>query len=168
MGFKETVMGFAGKVSDTVDKGIEAGKDGYQKMSEKSRLNKEINQLNSEINDIFMTVGRKVYADNPDSPEFKVVFDSLRDKEAKLASNKRQISLLDGNIICPACKEVVPKDSRICNKCGAMIIAPETETAPAPEVVHAESVSVCTNCGEKLPDGAKFCGKCGTKVDGTF
>lgn len=164
MGFKETVMGIAGKVSDTVDKGIEAGKDGYQKMSEKNRLNKEINQLNSEINDIFMTVGRQVYADNPDSEQFKVVFGNLKEKEAKLASNRRQLSLLDGNIICPACNELVPKDSRICNKCGAVLVTPETVTTPAPEVVQAESVKVCTNCGEKLPDGAKFCGKCGTPV----
>lgn len=161
MGFKETVMGFAGKVSDTVDKGIEAGKDSYQKMSEKNRLNKEINQLNSEINDIFMTVGRQVYTDTPDSSQFKVVFDSLREKEAKIASNKRQLSLLDGMIICPACDELVPKDSNVCNKCGAMIRQPE---APAPEVVQAEAVNVCTNCGEKLPDGANFCGKCGTPV----
>lgn len=164
MGFKETMAGFVGKVSDTVDKGIEAGKDSYQKMSEKNRLNKEINQLNSEINDIFMTVGRQVYADNPDSEQFKVVFESLREKEAKLASNKRQLSLLDGNIICPACNELVPKDSRICNKCGAVLVTPETVTTPVPEVVQAESVKVCTNCGEKLPDGARFCGKCGTPV----
>ncbi|MCM1133514.1 MAG: zinc ribbon domain-containing protein [Ruminococcus flavefaciens] len=164
MGFKETVMGLAGKVSDTVDKGIEAGKDGYQKMSEKNRLNKEINQLNAEINDIFMTVGRKVYTDNPDSPEFKVVFESVKDKEAKLASNKRQLSLLDGNVVCPACNEVIPKDSRICNKCGAIIATTETTTAPEPEFVKADSVKVCINCGEKLADGAKFCGKCGTKV----
>lgn len=164
MGFKETMMGLAGKVSDTVDKGIEAGKDGYQKMAEKNRLNKEINQLNSEINDIFMTVGRQVYADNPDSEQFKVVFDNLREKEAKLASNKRQLSLLDGNIICPACNELVPKDSRICNKCGAVLVTPETVTTPVPEVVQAESVKVCTNCGEKLPNGARFCGKCGTPV----
>lgn len=164
MGFKETVMGFAGKVSDTVDKGIEAGKDGYQKMSEKNRLNKEINQLNSEINDIFMTVGRQVYADNPDSEQFKVVFDNLKEKEAKLLSNKRQLSLLDGNIICPACNELVPKDSRICNKCGAVLVTPETVATPVPEVVQAESVKICTNCGEKLPDGARFCGKCGTPV----
>lgn len=164
MGFKESLMGFAGKVSDTVDKGIEAGKDGYQKMSEKNRLNKEINQLNTEINDIFMTVGRKVYADTPDSPEFKVVFDSLREKEAKIAEDRRQLSLLDGNIICPACNELVPKDSRICNKCGAVLVTPQTETTPVPEVVQAESVKVCTGCGEQLPAGAKFCGKCGKPV----
>ncbi len=160
MGFKETMMGFAGKVSDTVDKGIEAGKDGYQKMSDKNRLNKEIKQLNAEINDIFMTVGRQVYADNPDMPQFKVVFDNVRDKEAKLNVCRRELSLLDGNIICPACNEVIPKDSRVCNKCGAAIV----QQQPAPEVVQAENVKVCANCGEKLPEGAKFCGKCGTPV----
>lgn len=158
MGFKEAMMGFAGKVSDTVDKGIEAGKDSYQKMSDKNRLNKEIKQLNSEINDIFITVGKQMYTDNPETPQFKVVFDNVRDKEAKLEACKRELSMLDGNIICPACNEVIPKDSRVCNKCGAMIVP------PAPEVVHAESVKVCANCGEKLPDGAKFCGKCGTPV----
>lgn len=160
MGFKETMMGLAGKVSDTVDKGIEAGKDGYQKMSDKSRLNKEIKQLNAEINDIFMTVGRQVYADSPETPQFKVVFDNVKDKEAKLEACRRELSLLDGNIICPVCNEVIPKDSRVCNKCGAPVVPPQ----PAPEVVQAESVKVCVNCGDKLPDGAKFCGKCGTPV----
>lgn len=160
MGFKETMMGLAGKVSDTVDKGIEAGKDGYQKMSDKSRLNKEIKQLTAEINDIFMTVGRQVYADSPETPQFKVVFDNVKDKEAKLEACRRELSLLDGNIICPVCNEVIPKDSRVCNKCGAPVVPPQ----PAPEVVQAESVKVCVNCGDKLPDGAKFCGKCGTPV----
>lgn len=160
MGFKETMMDLAGKVSDTVDKGIEAGKDGYQKMSDKSRLNKEIKQLTAEINDIFMTVGRQVYADSPEIPQFKVVFDNVRDKEAKLEACRRELSLLDGNIICPVCNEVIPKDSRVCNKCGAPVVPSQ----PAPEVVQAESVKVCVNCGDKLPDGAKFCGKCGTPV----
>ena len=53
MGFKETVFNLAGKVSDTVDKGINMGKDSYNKMSEKNRINKEIKRLNTEINNIF-------------------------------------------------------------------------------------------------------------------
>ncbi len=161
MGFKETMMGFAGKVSDTVDKGIETGKESYQKMSEKNRLNKEIKTLTAEVNDILLNVGRQIYNTDPNNAQFSAVFSDVRAKEDKIASDKQQLSLLDGNIICPACGAVVPKDSRICNQCGATIVAPES---PAPEVIQAESVNVCVKCGATLPDGAKFCGKCGNPV----
>ena len=102
MGFKETMMGFAGKVSDTVDKGIETGKESYQKMSEKNRLNKEIKTLTAEVNDILLNVGRQIYNTDPNNAQFSAVFSDVRAKEDKIASDKQQLSLLDGNIICPA------------------------------------------------------------------
>ena len=37
MGFKETLMNLADKVGDTVDKGINKGKESYNKMAEKAR-----------------------------------------------------------------------------------------------------------------------------------
>lgn len=157
MGFKEAVTGFAGKVGDTIDRGIEAGKGSYQKMSEKSRINKEINQLSAEINDTFLNIGRSIYQNSPDCEEYSSEFLSVREKYAKINSLKQQLSLLDGMIICPKCQCTIPSNSKVCNQCGAAISVIE----PVAQNTDSTSTKTCPSCGTEMPTGAKFCGKCG-------
>lgn len=163
MGFKEKFKDIAEKVTTTVDKGIKDASDGVQKITEKNRLNKEINQLDNEINEIFLNVGKEVYKNSPDSEEFGAEFTLIKEKQAKVDGLKKQINLLDGMLICDACGETIPQDSRVCNKCGAEVKQPEPVVEP--EVVEAETVTVCPKCGETLHDGAVFCSKCGEKID---
>lgn len=166
MGFKETVMGLAGRVSDTVDRGIEAGKDNYQKMSEKSRLNKELKQLNSEIDNIFLTVGKQLFETSPEAPEYKELFDSLRDMQVKVQNVKKQLNLLDGMLLCDKCGSTVPENSKVCNQCGAEIKRPEPVVIDSTdvEVISPDTGKKCPSCGSEMPDGAKFCGKCGAQL----
>ncbi|MBO5343328.1 MAG: zinc ribbon domain-containing protein [Ruminococcus sp.] len=162
MGFKETVFNFAEKVGDTVDKGINMGKESYNKMSEKSRIKKEINRLNTEINNIFVSVGRKLYTEDRENERFKTVFGDVASKESEIAELKNQLSILEGAVSCPSCGAVVQKDDAVCPTCGANIVV-EPQNAEV-EIVEAEKVSFCSQCGTKLDDNAKFCNQCGNKV----
>ena len=124
MGFVDTVKELAEKVGDTVDKGIKTGSDSYKKMTEKSRLKKEISRLNIEINNIFATVGKKLYTDDPDNKEFSKVFESVREKQVEIEELSAQLTALDDKIQCVKCGEMISKDSRFCDKCGAKVGVP--------------------------------------------
>lgn len=165
MGFVDTVKELAEKVGDTVDKGIKTGSDSYKKMTEKSRLKKETVRLNSEINDIFASIGRKLYNDDPESKEYKAAFDNIRAKSAEIEELKRQLTVLEDKIACKSCGEYVSKDSKYCDKCGAKIEQPAPAPTPEPEIVEAEEVRVCRNCGAELVEAARFCDKCGARLD---
>ena len=161
MGFVDTVKEIAEKVGDTVDKGIKTGSDSYKKMTEKSRLKKEISRLNIEINNIFATVGKKLYTDDPDNKEFSKVFESVREKQVEIEELSAQLTALDDKMIS--------KDSRFCDKCGAKVVppapSPAPEPAPEPETVVAEEVRICRNCGAELIDAGKYCDKCGAMLE---
>lgn len=169
MGFVDTVKEIAEKVGDTVDKGIKTGSDSYKKMTEKSRLKKEISRLNIEINNIFATVGKKLYTDDPDNKEFSKVFESVREKQVEIEELSAQLTALDDKIQCGKCGEMISKDSRFCDKCGAKVVTPAPSPAPEPatepETVVAEEVKICRNCGAELIDAGKYCDKCGAMLE---
>jgi ribosomal protein L40E len=169
MGFVDTVKEIAEKVGDTVDKGIKTGSDSYKKMTEKSRLKKEISRLNIEINNIFATVGKKLYTDDPDNKEFSKVFESVREKQVEIEELSAQLTALDDKIQCVKCGEMISKDSRFCDKCGAKVVTPAPSPAPEPatepETVVAEEVKICRNCGAELIDAGKYCDKCGAMLE---
>jgi RNA polymerase subunit RPABC4/transcription elongation factor Spt4 len=157
MGFVDTVKELAEKVGDTVDKGIKTGSDSYKKMTEKSRLKKEISRLNIEINNIFATVGKKLYTDDPANKEFSKVFEAVREKQVEIEELNAQLTALEDKIQCKKCGEMISKDSRFCDKCGAKVEVPAPEPSPEPETVVAEEVKICRNCGAELIEAGKYC-----------
>ncbi len=161
MGFVDKVQEIAEKVGDTVDKGIKTGSDGYKKMTEKSRLKKEVTCLTNEMNNIYIGVGKKIFAEQPDSQQFKTQFDNIREKEREIAHLNKMLNDLEDKTPCPQCGELVTKDARFCDKCGTRIVRPEKKA----EHVEAEKVTVCKKCGAELVDAARFCDKCGAKLD---
>ena len=161
MGFVDKVQEIAEKVGDTVDKGIKTGSDGYKKMTEKSRLKKEVTRLTNEMNNIYIGVGKKIFAEQPESQQFKSQFDNIREKEHEIEQLTEQLNDLEDKTPCPQCGELVTKDARFCDKCGTRIVRPEKKA----EHVEAEKVTVCKKCGAELVDAARFCDKCGAKLD---
>ncbi len=161
MGFVDKVQEIAEKVGDTVDKGIKTGSDGYKKMTEKSRLKKEVTRLTNEMNNIYIGVGKKIFAEQPDSQQFKTQFDNIREKEREIAHLNEMLNDLEDKTPCPQCGELVTKDARFCDKCGTRIVRPEKKA----EHVEAENLTVCKKCGAELVDAARFCDKCGAKLD---
>ncbi len=168
MGFKETLMNLADKVSDTVNEGITKGKDSVNKMTEKNRLNKEIKTLTSEIETSLSSIGKILYDEDRGNERFKDIFDAVEAKEAEIENLTKQLNDLEGEAPCPSCGETVSKDIAFCPKCGAKV-AQEVKTVEAEVVETAENAEAtettfCNQCGAKLEAGAKFCNQCGNKI----
>ncbi len=162
MDFKETMFDIAGKVGDFVDKGINKSKDSYNKMAEKNRIKKELTRLNTEVNNILSSVGRRLYNEERSNEKFAAVFGEVEAKEKEIAELKKQLRVLDGTVLCPSCGEDMNKNDTACPKCGAKA---ESSTVEAEiEVVEAVEVQFCQQCGAKLDSTAKFCNQCGSKV----
>ncbi len=162
MGFKETIFNLAEKVGDTADKCINKGKDGYNKMAEKNQVKKDIVRLNKEIDNLFMSVGRKIYNEDRGNEKFKVVFGDADAKMAEVAELKNRLSILDGAVPCPSCGTATQNGEAVCTACGTKI-AEEPQDAEV-EIVEPEQVCFCSKCGANLDNDAKFCKQCGNKV----
>lgn len=162
MGFKETMLNFAGKVSDTVNEGFNKSKDSYNKMAEKNRIKKEISTLTSDIETAFASIGRKIYEEERENEKYKEIFDGVVSKQGEIESLQKQLNELEGVAPCPSCGEIVQNEAAFCPKCGAST-ASETVKAEA-EVVEAEEVAFCSQCGAKLNNDSKFCNQCGNKI----
>lgn len=166
MGFKETMLNFAGKVSDTVNEGINKGKDGINKMSEKNRINKEIKNLTSEIDTSLSSIGKILYEEDRENEKFKNLFDAIDAKKAEIENLNKQLNELEGTVPCSSCGELVQKDIAFCPKCGNKIATEEVkaEVEAVTEVAEAENAIFCNQCGAKLDGSAKFCNQCGNKI----
>lgn len=162
MDFKETMFDIAGKVGDFVDKGINMSKDSYNKMAEKNRIKKELTRLNTEVNNILSSVGRRLYNEERSNEKFAAVFGEVEVKETEISELKKQLRTLEGIVSCPDCGGDMNKNDAVCPKCGAKAESNAVEAEV--EVVEAEEVHFCQQCGAKLDSTAKFCNQCGTKI----
>ncbi len=175
MGFKDAVMGFAGKLGSSIDKGISSGKDGYNKMSDRGRLKRETDQLTTEINNIMLYVGRTLYADEPENEKFRKEFSDVREKEEKLAALKKEMEELDKQPApapqqpdaqpvqpVPPQQPYVQPVQPVPPQPYAQPIQPVPPQPTAP-VNPAPATVICKACGASLPTEALFCDKCGAK-----
>ena len=169
----DSLKGIAGKVGDTVEKGVKTGSDSYKKMTEKARLKKEIAQAESAIQNAYIEIGKKFAQENPENEAYKEFFDTIAEKNADIEKLNAQIFDLEDKITCKKCGASLDKDAKFCNKCGEKIEVPvvtaevveegdASEAAEAPAEEKAEA-KVCSNCGAELEEGSNFCDKCGTK-----
>lgn len=184
MGFKDAVMGFAGKLGNSIDKGITSGKDGYDKMSERGRIKRETDQLTSEISNIMLYVGRTLYADDPENQKFKQAFSDIKAKEAKIAALQKELEKLDKQPPpapqqpyiqpgqpAPYVQPVQPvpyaQPGQPAPYAQPGQPAPYAQPVnPAPYVQPAQPAAetlICKSCGAVLPGKALFCDKCGAK-----
>ena len=110
MDFKETMFDIAGKVGDFVDKGINKSKDSYNKMAEKNRIKKELTRLNTEVNNILSSVGRRLYNEERSNEKFAAVFGEVEMKETEISALKKQLRTIEGIVSCPECGEDMNKN----------------------------------------------------------
>ncbi len=162
MGFKETMLNFAEKVSDTVNEGFNKSKESYNKMTEKNRIKKEISTLTSDIESAFASIGKKIYEEERENEKYKDIFDEVVSKQSEIESLQKQLNALEGSAPCPSCGELVQNEAAFCPKCGASTASEATKAEV--EVVEAEEVAFCSQCGAKLNGDSKFCNQCGNKI----
>ena len=161
MGFMDKLKEIGSKVGDTVGSGINTASDGVKKMQEKARLNKEINQLEADINGAYISIGKKCMAERPDDADFAEFYEVIKANTAKIDVLNVQLTALEDKVICKNCGASVAREAKFCDKCGAKVEVPAPAPAPAAEE-ETEKV-VCPTCGESVA-AAKFCEKCGAAL----
>lgn len=167
MGFMDNIKGFADKVGEGVKKGVQTGSDNIEKMKEKSRINKEISTCESAVNNAYVEIGKKFFAENPYAPEYAEFFTAISENTAKVEELRNQLAAMEDKIACKSCGASLAKDAKFCDKCGAKVEIPaETvESSAAPSETPLEDAKVCPTCNASVAAGSAFCAECGTKVD---
>ena len=94
MGFMDKVKDLAGKVGDKVEQTAKSTSDSVQKMNEKSKLKKDIAQLDTEVNNLFANIGRKFMEENPDNADYAQFFTEIKEKKALIESTQLQLASL--------------------------------------------------------------------------
>lgn len=187
MGFMDSVKGFAEKVGDKVESGVKSVSDSSKKMAEKSRIKREIAVLEGEVNNAYISIGKKymeLHADSP-SEEFAESVETIKTKSERAEKFRELLASLDDKQTCSGCGAEISRDQKFCDKCGAKVElkevpiiegfndAPVQEETPAEgEIIDAETTpaetapagNFCEKCGSPLTEGQNFCEKCGAKI----
>lgn len=145
---------FKNTIGETVNDLSTQGKE----FSSKKRLEKEIKNIELDIEKKFHEFGKIAYERYKDnSPEeFKENISEISEQYNKIDSLKKELSDLNGKIICPECGTANLKEAKFCSSCGHKI--ERIEKKPS-------NKSFCGNCGAELKENALFCSSCGAKIE---
>lgn len=158
MGFMDKIKGAADKVGNTLETGFKNVSDSSQKLADKMKLKKQIGQLEGEINNAYLEIGKKFFeATSSPSEEYAEKFDEINSKSAQIETLKNELNSLEDKFNCPSCNAVLTKGQSFCDKCGINVSA-FSNPAPAPAALF------CSNCGAAASDTQKFCEKCGASL----
>lgn len=160
MGFMDKLKDMAEKVGDTVEKGAKNVSDNSKKMAEKMRLKKEIGQVENDIKDAYIEIGKKYFELNSTAPseDYAENVNSIIANNAKIEELKAALNSLEDKIPCPGCGANLDKTQKFCDKCGAKVELPEPVAADVKK-------TACPKCNAEAAEGQKFCEQCGSKLD---
>ena len=142
------------KVTQVGQSAAKSAKD----FSEVTRLNSEISDAESRINQLYNRIGYEVYcaySANP-LPEVKELIEQINGLHETIEDRRAQIQAINAANRCPNCGAKIRSDMAFCSNCGAHLVQPEKPKAAAS--------AFCSNCGAPLAAGAAFCTGCGARV----
>lgn len=142
------------KVTQVGQSAAKSAKD----FSEITRLNSEISDAESRINQLYNRIGYEVYcaySANP-LPEVKELIEQINGLHETIEDRRAQIQAINAASRCPNCGAKIRPDMAFCSNCGAHLVQPEQPKAAAS--------AFCSNCGAPLAAGAAFCTGCGARV----
>ena len=142
------------KVTQVGQSAAKSAKD----FSEVTRLNSEISDAESRINQLYNRIGYEVYcaySANP-LPEVKELIEQINGLHETIEDRRAQIQAINAASRCPNCGAKIRPDMAFCSNCGAHLVQPEQPKAAAS--------AFCSNCGAPLAAGAAFCTGCGARV----
>jgi RNA polymerase subunit RPABC4/transcription elongation factor Spt4 len=136
-----------------------------QVLVEVNRLNAQISEKRSGIQNRFRDIGQDIYEQFKFSGtvEFKDSLRSIcleiRKLEAEIDEITEKITQLKGVKQCPKCSKTIETSARFCPNCGATLEEPQ----PQPDSSTNPTKS-CPNCSASVVATAKFCPKCGNRI----
>lgn len=143
-----------------------------EQVAEDVKLKMAISGKQDDIADIYMEIGKSVYASYKSGEDVGKEFtkkckaidkinNEISEMNEKLLFNKEQRK-------CDECGEVIDLDSDFCPNCGTkqkkLKLAEEKEKErEKKEEAKVETEKVCSECGNICEPAVKFCPKCGHK-----
>lgn len=129
------------KIKSSVNRGVSTIGVKATSSLEKSKLNSQIEALESEVRTLIFSVGEKLYDSWAEgqalTSEISGLLENIKSKKKEIADLNAQVAQID------------ERDKQLLgNK----------------EESVAQSVIVCPNCSSQYDLGVKFCRKCGTKL----
>ena len=141
MGFLDSVKGVAGKFGESVERGAKTVSNNSKKFAEKTKVKREISDIENEINNAYITLGKALFekiANEPDS-EYVDTVNDIKEKNSKLDELKAALFALEDKMFCTNCGAQIKKDQLFCDKCGAKVLVEETAEYVEAEVVSEEN-----------------------------
>ena len=142
-------MAFLDHIGKKISAAAGTAADKAKDLGEIAKLKAEILGVQSDINNAFSELGRKVYEQGKCNPESAYVQEC-----ARITGMYEQIESLRARIA------LVKSDGTQETDCVVNLDKADVQTAQGTPV----AVSVCPSCGGPVTDGAVFCPKCGTKL----
>lgn len=131
-------MDFFDKLGKKASEAYKVTADKTGKLAKEAKLRMKMNELKSEINDIYEEIGKIVYQKHVREEEYDISkeieehctkIDCLSDE---IESNLKQCLELKDKKQCQKCYEEIEKDAKFCPKCGEK--QDEVKEEPAKEV----------------------------------
>ena len=119
-------------------------------------IQRNMQQVQGNINSMYTTIGKMYYSRNVNSPEpeYAAIINEIKASEKTLADMNTRIKFLNGVVTCTKCGADNGVVSAFCSVCGERL----------PHKVNVNDPTKCRNCGSPLVAGRNFCGVCGTPV----
>ncbi len=170
MDFMNKITQLSKKVSEGVVDTYKVVADKTGGIVEETKSKMSINDKNSEITDIYESMGKTVYDMYLQKEDVGKVFKAECKKIDNLQKEILDINtriLFNKNLrTCLNCNEVIALDSAFCENCGTKQKKLKLDEKPKESVKEEEEVSnVCPHCGTVCGKDSKFCSKCGYEMN---
>lgn len=165
-------MAFFDEMKNRVTQASQSAAKSAKEFSEITRLNGEISDAESRINQLYNQIGYEVYcaySAHP-LPEAADLIEQVNALHDKIENCRMQIQTINAASRCPNCGAKIRPGMAFCSGCGARLVQaepaqPVQQPVQQPAQPAAPQTSVCPSCGEPIPADATFCINCGAKLD---
>lgn len=120
-------------------------------------LGTELGDLQKQENELYASIGRKVFASISSNPEYSDTILELQSVQRRITQINDQLKAAQEEkeaqerkaqaLCCPNCGMENPEGVKFCKECGTKM-----------------GTSACSQCGTVNPPQTRFCGECGNKL----
>ena len=112
-------MGFFDKVKNAAGNAVNSISDTGKEFTEKARINKALKNEEAKINNLYFTMGQKLFNDNETAPAgYEEFFESIKASKNEMEKLNQELMILNSNTACPNCGTKFAEGQQFCRGCG--------------------------------------------------
>lgn len=149
-------MSFLWKFWVKIKSRISKSKRGVAQLTETVKLEAQISELEKQIEQQYVLIGRAYYTTHAEAPEPEVqdAAHNIRACTEKIEELKIQLNKAKEVVVCPNCGKELAENAPFCAFCGHRI--------PKSDPIRI-TCSPCRACGAIMQDNQMYCTNCGTQ-----